>query len=345
MLRYWLAILIFCPMVAAEDIFKPTGIYAEKPTQRQWFLVSESWCPKCPNAKKIFKAKGWPDSNILTIEECERRFGFRPSHLPFEFGEPQQTVRVSEDGKVVGKCCPVVVTEGVLQKSRTPGRYYNYGGRSYDLETYGGCSMRSCGMCAEIRAAQRRYLSSRQLINKIEVGPQAATPDDVIDEALQLLNPNPNMVLWEPGCGDSRCSIAAVQECLRKHGTGFRVIGIEIDPVKADESRRSIADAGLSGLITINPDQDGKPCSDALEFDPTRHGINAAYCYLYPDLLGELADKLRNIPVVVSAGHEIPGLEKQVLIGQCWVYRKEQKDEVFDSRRNGDLGTVFSVVR
>ena len=58
------------------------------PQQRQWYLVSEDWCVNCPRAKRLFRSKGWPEDNILTIEKCYERFGFRPKSIPFEFGEP-----------------------------------------------------------------------------------------------------------------------------------------------------------------------------------------------------------------------------------------------------------------
>ena len=57
-------------------------------THRQFYLVSESWCSHCPARKRIFLGKGWPESNVLTIAQCERRFGFRPPFVPYEFGEP-----------------------------------------------------------------------------------------------------------------------------------------------------------------------------------------------------------------------------------------------------------------
>lgn len=88
-MRYLIAVLMLVSSVAAEDIFKPTGRYAVQFAQRQWYLVSESWCQHCPAARSAFIAKGWPESNILTLDECESRFGFRPDHIPFEFGEPE----------------------------------------------------------------------------------------------------------------------------------------------------------------------------------------------------------------------------------------------------------------
>jgi hypothetical protein len=61
----------------------------EPAKRREWYLVSEPWCQYCPAAKDVFKAKGWPDENVITMDECERRFGFRPDKIPFEFGDPK----------------------------------------------------------------------------------------------------------------------------------------------------------------------------------------------------------------------------------------------------------------
>lgn len=58
--------------VSVEPVSEPAGV---SPTPRQWYLVSESWCQNCPAAKKTFLSKGWPEANILTLAECERRFG------------------------------------------------------------------------------------------------------------------------------------------------------------------------------------------------------------------------------------------------------------------------------
>jgi hypothetical protein len=128
--EYWEAVRLlllagFCLMlcsssVIAEDIFKPTGKYlqvttgdsdpvtlerTDNPTrfsfsskmpakpQRQWYLVSEPWCSSCPAAKARFLALGWSEDNILTMAECQAKFGFKPDHVPFEFGEPVATVK------------------------------------------------------------------------------------------------------------------------------------------------------------------------------------------------------------------------------------------------------------
>jgi hypothetical protein len=64
---------------SAVELFEPV---------RQWYLVSEEWCVNCPKAKATFLAKGWPRQNILTINECKSRFGFKVPYVPYEFGEP-----------------------------------------------------------------------------------------------------------------------------------------------------------------------------------------------------------------------------------------------------------------
>jgi len=56
--------------------------------RREWYLVSASWCSLCPAAKKKFLAKGWPEANVLTLDECQQRFGFKPTGVPYEFPEP-----------------------------------------------------------------------------------------------------------------------------------------------------------------------------------------------------------------------------------------------------------------
>jgi hypothetical protein len=119
-------LLLCCSSSFAEDIFKPTGKYLEVTTgdsepvtlertdnptrfkfsskmpakpQRQWYLVSEPWCGSCPVAKARFLSLGWSQENILTIAQCEAKFGFRPDHVPFEFGEPVAMTSSIYNGK------------------------------------------------------------------------------------------------------------------------------------------------------------------------------------------------------------------------------------------------------
>jgi hypothetical protein len=75
------------PSVTTDSTSETTGVIL---STRQWYLVSEPWCAACPAAKAKFIAKGWPESNVLTINQCQSRFGFRVPYVPYEFGEPIQ---------------------------------------------------------------------------------------------------------------------------------------------------------------------------------------------------------------------------------------------------------------
>lgn len=287
-----------------------TIVVPVKKRQRQWFLVSESWCPNCPRAKTVFRSKGWPDSNVLTIAQCEQRFGFRPPHVPFEFGEPNWN---ATDSSVQTR--PVSVRGTTGQKQRLPVVDTQWG--RIDLETYSrNCN---CSMCVGIRRLQQQYRSMgryQTMSYEPDLPPgQQPTPQDVVEEMVSLMQLTKNDVLADLGCGhDARILIEAVET------TGCRGIGIEIDPVAAESARRSVADAGLSGLISINPDQDGNTCSDALEFVPERHGVTAITAYLYEDLLQKLAPKMQSVRVSASPYHQaFPGMVRH---GDVWIWRK-----------------------
>ena len=207
-----------------------------------------------------------------------------------------------------------------IQPQNQSGRYTTYGGRTYDWEneTYGKCSLLNCPMCNHLYNACWTYRRSRGLSQADD--PQGPTPDDVIEEGIDLLNLKPKAVLAELGCGDGRVIVRAIQRCIKEHGSPCRAIGVEIDPVKVAAARRMIADHGLSDWVTILE-------GDVREFSPERHSVpdvppvTHIYAFLYPDLLLEIADTLTSVDVSVCPGHECPGIGQR-LFGQCWVYRK-----------------------
>jgi uncharacterized protein (TIGR03000 family) len=71
------------------------------------------------------------------------------------------------------------------------------------------------------------------------------TPEFVAGEMVKLAAVTPDDVVYEPGCGDARTTIAAVRA-----GAG-KGVGIDIDPVRVTESRAKVATAGLSDRIEI----------------------------------------------------------------------------------------------
>ena len=71
------------------------------------------------------------------------------------------------------------------------------------------------------------------------------TPEAVVAEMIKLAGVNQTDVVFEPGCGDARITIAAVKAGARKG------VGIDIDPDRVAESRGLVKEAGLDDRIEI----------------------------------------------------------------------------------------------
>jgi uncharacterized protein (TIGR03000 family) len=71
------------------------------------------------------------------------------------------------------------------------------------------------------------------------------TPDDIVQEMVRLAGVNGNDVVYEPGCGDARITIAAVKAGAK------RGVGIDIDPERVADSRARVAAAGLADKVDI----------------------------------------------------------------------------------------------
>jgi hypothetical protein len=71
------------------------------------------------------------------------------------------------------------------------------------------------------------------------------TPDDVAAEMVTLAGVTASDIVFEPGCGDARITIAAVK------GGARRGVGIDIDPDRVAESRDNVKTAGLDHKIEI----------------------------------------------------------------------------------------------
>jgi uncharacterized protein (TIGR03000 family) len=71
------------------------------------------------------------------------------------------------------------------------------------------------------------------------------TPDDIAAAMVKLANVTSSDVVFEPGCGDARITIAAVKAGAR------RGVGIDIDPDRVEESRANVKAAGLEKQIEI----------------------------------------------------------------------------------------------
>lgn len=280
--------------VSVQAKTEPPAVTSRQVTQR--FLVSESWCPSCPAAKARFLAAGNPSSNVLTIAQARSRFGISVPHVPYEF---TQAVSVQSSSQPVRQSAPV-------QRQRLPVVRTQWG--TIDLESYNrNCN---CSMCQGIRALQQQYRSYQPTSFVPEPAEnlpadQQPTPDLVIDDMLSLMGLTSVDTLADIGCGDGRVLVAAARRY------GCRGVGIEIDETQAQRARQAVSAAGLSGKIQIIT-------GDARQFDPQSYGVTAITVYLYPELLVQLAPKLKSARVVASPFHEVPGLNMSRR-GDVWI--------------------------
>ena len=72
-----------------------------------------------------------------------------------------------------------------------------------------------------------------------------ATPADVADAMVDLAGIRSDDVVFEPGCGDARITIAAIRKGAR------RGMCVDIDPERARESRQNVEAAGLADRIHV----------------------------------------------------------------------------------------------
>lgn len=72
--------------------------------------------------------------------------------------------------------------------------------------------------------------------------PFVPTPNEVVEGMLNLAGVKAGDVLYDLGCGDGRIVIAASKR-------GAKATGIDIDPVRINESNQNAATAGLTGKV------------------------------------------------------------------------------------------------
>lgn len=121
------------------------------------------------------------------------------------------------------------------------------------------------------------------------------TPWPAVGGLLNLLKPQPDEVLLDPGCGyDARLLIAA----CRYYGVE-KAIGVEIDPVIAESARRHVEFARLSDRIEI------------ITGDSTKLNITAdvGVAYLWPDTLEDLRPKIEKLDRFACYEFGVPGLQ------------------------------------
>lgn len=183
---------------------------------------------------------------------------------------------------------------------------YIYKGKEYirgrDLPPNPNCP---CPMCRDLVSA---YYAARQQVQGLTVipfveGSSASTaliptPDEAVPDMMKTFEDqfkkNPDFRLCDPGCGDAKLLIYAVQKY------GIRGVGIEINPTTYNLAKQRVREAGLEDRIEIK-------LGDSRNF--TYDKIDGMVMFLFPELISDLTKKfgmLKSGVRVVSYSHEIP---------------------------------------
>jgi len=131
-----------------------------------------------------------------------------------------------------------------------------------------------------------------------DLAPWVPTPMAVVDRMLEMAEVDSETVLYDLGCGDGRIVIEAAKRF------GARGIGVDIDPVRIDESEKNAKKEGVEHLVEFI-------LGDVMKIDFSRATVVAIY--LLPEsneLLRPLFEKqLRKGAFVVTHNYDIPGWE------------------------------------
>ncbi|MEA3076693.1 MAG: hypothetical protein QOF60_1601 [Actinomycetota bacterium] len=136
----------------------------------------------------------------------------------------------------------------------------------------------------------------------------AATSDERIELAFDLVRLQAGERLLDIGCGDGRVLLRAA--ALR----GAQVTGIELDAELAASARALLAEHGVEATI-LEADFTTAPIED----EPP----DVVFAYLSPSTLQRLRPRLAALPNttrIVTTGYAIPGWQPQVAGGRCYVY-------------------------
>ncbi|TWU05079.1 SAM-dependent methyltransferase [Stieleria varia] len=82
-------------------------------------------------------------------------------------------------------------------------------------------------------------------VEPVESAITVPTPDDVVAKMLDLVKVKKDDVLYDLGCGDGRIVVAAAVKYR------CRAVGFDINPLKIDQSRERVKQAGVQSLVRI----------------------------------------------------------------------------------------------
>src|ERR671915_137584 len=96
------------------------------------------------------------------------------------------------------------------------------------------------------------------------LAPYVPTPGDVVERMLALAKVGPNDIVYDLGCGDGRIVIAAAKKY------GARGVGVDIDPLRINESIANARKAGVEKLVTFK-------LQDAMQTDVSEATVVTLY--------------------------------------------------------------------
>jgi SAM-dependent methyltransferase len=144
------------------------------------------------------------------------------------------------------------------------------------------------------------YSGAHGLFGVADLAPYVPTPMAVVEKMLELGQVDRDDILYDLGCGDGRIVITAA----RKYGT--HGVGIDIDPVRIEESMQAARAAGVTDLVEFR-------LQDVMKADI--RGATVVTLYLLPEsnaLLRPLFEaQLTPGIYVISHNYTIPGWESK----------------------------------
>lgn len=149
-----------------------------------------------------------------------------------------------------------------------------------------------------------------------DLAPFVPTPMVVVERMLELGEVNAQSVLYDLGCGDGRIVVQAAKKY------GARGVGIDIDPVRIEESMENAKKEGVEGLVEFR-------LGDVMKVDFSEATIITLY--LLPEsneVLRPLLEKfLKEGTFVVSHNYYIPGWsEKEITVDTVYTDDDEEHD-------------------
>jgi SAM-dependent methyltransferase len=126
--------------------------------------------------------------------------------------------------------------------------------------------------------------------------PFVRTPEDVVDEMLELAEPRPDDLLYDLGCGDGRIVVRAAEQY------GCRAVGFDIDPARVQEARENASRHEVDDRVKIVE-------QDVLTLDLAEADV--VTLYLLPRLNEKLLPQLKRLKPgarVVSHDFGLPGV-------------------------------------